>query len=505
MVPVSLSQSLKSSLAIKDAQWRNHFKRAFIFGVITHLVAVIFSEGFLRPDEHLGIMRLTGFKLGLLTSEQALGSWEYPAMIRPWLQPFFYYLIGKSSIILGIDNPFHLAFLFRFISAALAIMGSSVLALISYPLFTQARWRHLAVYGIFLFWFFPFIHARTSAENLASSLFLIGLLPLIRRPELFSSKEKKAFCLPFIDVVLMSVTFSLSFVLRYQMVLSIAPLLIWLCWRRQALRDGLLILLFITLIFLGTSLIDFWGYGEWTFTAWNYFKHNIILGKANHFGVDPWWYYFDKVVTRGIPPLGLAVMLAALFYWVKNPRSLMTWMTLPFFIGHCLISHKEPRFLFPIAAFAPVMLAWVGEYLAPKWRFSELLAKILIWQNIALLVIATPKNAHGPIAFYRHLYEHQEKIEEIITVNLIRDQLFFYQKNPIHLIYQSDLNKIKRTISGQNITWVLTDRFSDAKEIEQEKGCRIDYRSYPEWLTKFNAFGWVERSKAWTLFRCTRE
>src|SRR6185312_4319349 len=76
---------------------------------------------------------------------------------------------------------------------------------------------------------------------------------------------------------------------RYQDALMVAGFLGYLLYtgdRRGAIRMVLLLLLMTG---LGVC-IDSWGYGRWTFVPYNYFRANILEGRANDFSRDPIWF-----------------------------------------------------------------------------------------------------------------------------------------------------------------------------------------------------------------------
>ena len=54
--------------------YKQFFKYTLIISLFFHILAIIFSDGFHRPDEHLGIMRWMSFKLGLM--DDKILSWN---------------------------------------------------------------------------------------------------------------------------------------------------------------------------------------------------------------------------------------------------------------------------------------------------------------------------------------------------------------------------------------------------------------------------------------------
>jgi phosphatidylinositol glycan class B len=44
-------------------------------------------------------------------------------------------------------------------------------------------------------------------------------------------------------------------------------------------------------------IVDYIGYGQWTFVPYNFFLFNVLEGKDKLYGVHPWHWYF----TQGFP------------------------------------------------------------------------------------------------------------------------------------------------------------------------------------------------------------
>ena len=42
----------------------------------------------------------------------------------------------------------------------------------------------------------------------------------------------------------------------------------------------------------------------------NYFLINLVEAKAAQFGVDPWWYYIEKLLLLMVPPFSLVLLPA---------------------------------------------------------------------------------------------------------------------------------------------------------------------------------------------------
>lgn len=457
--------------------------------IIFHLIAVFFSEGYHRPDEHLGIIRLVFFKLGLFPENEL--SWEFPAQIRPWLQPALYYNLTKIINLLGITDPFFIIFSFRLIS--------SILGMHAYFLFHRDfilknsfnnTTKNIATLFLVFMWFLPFFHARSSAENLGITFFLYGLVFLNR------VRFRK---LDLLEIFAVGSFFAISFIVRFQMGFMVFSTMIWyLVKKRIKILPWTLICILMGATIGLSVFIDYWGYGNYTFTPWNYYYQNIVNKMAAGFGVSPWYYYFTKTLTKGIPPISLFYIIPFFWIWIKKPMSLFTWVTLPYLIIHSIVGHKELRFIFALSAFIPWAIAiFYRQYPHfPKKGF-----KVLFSVNLIALLIASIKPAFSEISFYKYLWNQPEKIEKIYTLGVFRDQLKVYLKNPIEQIVteQSKIN----SISKDKVMWFLADKSNDRDYFDEKDNCHQEYLSYPKWLLNKSTKKYFKRSKVWALYRCS--
>ena len=147
-----------------------------------------------------------------------------------------------------------------------------------------------------------------------------------------------------------------SFLFRYQAGFMIVGFAAWLLFIEKEKLKYLITFSLVILSIIGAGvLVDIWFYGEFTFSAYNYFYENIMLNKAQDYGVDPWWSYITAFIERAIPPFSILFLGAfgILFYFKwKNP---LTWVLVPFILIHFVLSHKELRFLFPMVYFLPII------------------------------------------------------------------------------------------------------------------------------------------------------
>src|SRR5262249_2368654 len=143
---------------------------------------------------------------------------------------------------------------------------------------------------------------------------------------------------------------------------------------------------------------------------------NLVLGRAaQQFGAQPWYGYLILAAMGVTAPLALLMIAGAVLGCVRNPLHVLTWASVPFFAIHCLIAHKELRFLFPLAAFAPVLLvlglaASEGArrgLLARLWSARHgMIGRALAALNLLALAAFTLVPTRPQLGFQRFVRDH---------------------------------------------------------------------------------------------------
>lgn len=315
----------------------------------------------------------------------------------------------NASDSIGITNPFIQAFFFRLISSLFALY--SVYVILKHFENIDKKLYNLLLFLSFFWCFMPWFHARFSSENISASLFIVGLFHFIPR---LSIGKIETLAPTLRQLFFASLLMGLAGVVRFQANFFIVGLFIWLVlFHRSSIKT---LLVFCSGILIANSIgifCDKWFYGTWELTGWNYFYQNIILHKAEHFGREPIWYYFEHTFTDAFPPFSLLIIGSFLFFYFKNPRSYLTCTTGVFLLGHFLSSHKDERFLFPLIPFVPIfiVLAYQEILNSEKHRrlqdffaskFSRVMKSVFIYTNYILLAYYTfkPADDHTPVLKY---------------------------------------------------------------------------------------------------------
>ena len=467
-------------------------KKYISIGLIFHLIAVIYSIGFYRHDEQREVLQVVGYKLGMY--DDSYLSFQFHSMLRPWLHPLLYIWPTQLAGLYFKLNPFTLAFFYRLLSSVIGI--GSLWAL--YKSFEEEFFKNEKNQNLYFFfagflWFLPFLHARTANENLCTSFFLFGLYFLKK-----NSNTKNA--------LLAGVLLGISFILRFQMIVMIVPTLMWfLIFNKYPIKKYLLLSLSFLVFVAINTIIDSYYYGQFTFTPYNYFFVNIVQKYAATFGVNPWYDYFIQGFKDGGPPLSLFFIAAYLLLWIRFPKSLLTWVTLPFLVVHSLIGHKEFRFIFPMIFFLPMILTFliIEMKIEPK-KWQIILFQVI---NIPLLIYFSSVPASTLMKYYEFLYYKPEKIEQVYISNPFEDYTKFYMKNDIHYVLYKpeEMKYLVSSASAEKKAYFFAMSLKERNLLLDTNRCKIDFSLFPEWVYEMEFIKKRRTFRSWTLVECSNQ
>ncbi|MCX6350839.1 MAG: hypothetical protein NTX03_03145 [Bacteroidetes bacterium] len=358
----------------QDSQLGKVFFYCCVISLVLHLVCAYFSLGFYHPDEHFQILEFASFRLGNLDPNYL--PWEYPARMRPALQPAMVCSLVKYF---GVTNSFTITFLLRLFSG---IFSWGVFWFFIFQcskmLETAKAKKYLFLLSTFLF-FVTFIHVRFSSENMAGTFCFFGLgilLFLFNHPS--ESAKKIAMML------LTGFLFGLSYVFRMQIAIVPLSIVLWALWAKKINVYNLSFIVVGGVLAVAIGILaDKWFYGEWTNTVFNYFKMNFLENKAAQWGVMPKYWYLQTIIIKPyshdlLSAICRTLVVVSFFYlWVSSPKHIFTWVSLPFFLLHSFIGHKEVRFLFPLINLVPFVFVFMMEKISN--RDEVLIQKIPKW------------------------------------------------------------------------------------------------------------------------------
>lgn len=468
----------------------------FVAVAMICFIAAYFSEGFFHPDEHFSTIELMHLKINPQL-DQGLFGWDVDLKIRSYFQPFLYYILLAPLRVLEFNDPFIQVFLLRLFQALLFIFSFNYF-LKNFLKDSDDRFRLNLLLLTCATWFIPFVIVRTSSESLSSSLFLLALG--------FALKENKETLLRWSFMA--GLLAGLSFLARFQMGIPAFFLCLWLMFvAKKKYLELISYCVGIGVTFAILLLVDFWGYGEWLSSPWNYLSENIFKSRASEFGTDPWYFYFKTILIKGAFPISFPLLAATLYYFYKFHKSVLTWILVPFILVHIVIAHKEWRFLTFVYILAPLMSFSVLEQIIrkniqkPSWKIA---LSFIVFLNSALLLKVCLTKAHSPIGIYKILYREVDSSLPLLTLKK-------EQKPPLDLMLRF-YSKHERFVNAVSIDelnmksvpfYLLTSTYEEMNEMQSRvPNCHWQDGIYPNWLLNFNFFKWRDRSSIWNLYHC---
>jgi GPI mannosyltransferase 3 len=309
------------------------FVALFLVGAVLRAVICFGTVGRVHPDEHQQYLE----QAYRLVYGYGCTFWEQQYGVRHPLYPALLAVPLAGLKELGVTDPFVRAGVLRWLVALLALAacarfawefhrrGDSVTALVL-----------MAVTALSSDVAYAQSHPLT--EIAASVPFLLALVWLKSRP--------------FVAGWLLG----LAFALRFQTAILIAcvvPLAWWgnglrLSGTFARLSAGLALALIC--MGLGDRLI----YGAWFHTPVAYLHANFVDGVADYCGVEPWYQYFLWI---GGDRWAGFVFMAALLVGGAWREWRLAVMLVVFVAVHTALSHKEARFLLPVAPLALALMA----------------------------------------------------------------------------------------------------------------------------------------------------
>ncbi|AKU94219.1 Mannosyltransferase [Labilithrix luteola] len=372
-------------------------------------VTAYFSYAYFHLDEYFQVLEFARFKLGDVQAWSL--PWEYTAQMRPWAQPYLYVLVAKGLGIFGLRDPFALAFVFRLLTG-LASWGALALFLrTTVPWLATVEEKRLHVRVATLLGFLPYLFVRTSSETASMAAFTAAWAIALE------GRRDASLVLSLPRAFLVGILAGLAFEFRFQTVFLALGLFAWLAViARISPRVLGAMVLGGTAVVASSLLVDHAGYGAWVFPPLTYARTNLLEGVAAFFGADPPFAYAWMLPANLFFPIVVVLLVLAVVAWIRHPRNPLTWTTVPFFLVHNLLSHKEERFLFPMAILATgfVVMAIGPSSGRPlrisawgwKHRQGVLAASLTAWSTVVMLLLAIwPIGWNHHVRFQRHIYE----------------------------------------------------------------------------------------------------
>ncbi len=337
--------------------WR--LRMLFIGAMVIQVIICFTSVGFFHPDQHFQIIEFSSYQLHKPSAAPAV--WELSARIRPTLQVYLFSFYYKICTAVGLKDPYTQLTLLRL------LFGGLLWAFFNWiTVYYLRNEKRIALYGGLLLlnfsWVLPYTRTLYSSEMLSSLLFFGGLFYYD-----CSRQKNDRQGLP---AMVTGLLFGLAFYARFQTAFAMGGFLFWsLLWEKRPMKLLPLGLGFLLAIGLNVAL-DYGFYHQLVFTPYDYFRVNLIEGKAASMGTTSFLLYIGVLAAVVLaPPLSILLLSAGLYRSIRDKYKQPVWWTILFFVvGHCFVAHKEERFLFPVLNVLPVVIGWGLPALADWYR-----------------------------------------------------------------------------------------------------------------------------------------
>ncbi|MFX1516182.1 MAG: hypothetical protein ACFFC6_07730 [Promethearchaeota archaeon] len=380
-----------------------------ILGWILRVILAINTGGMVHPDEiyqSLEIAHEMKYGYGFIPWEfQVPSSPEEDGAARSYLFPLLFYYIFELCDVFGI--PFQISGTLRVVrifSATYCTLLIPIMYYFSKELLPPQKTPHyfsLFVAFLITFWFqFPHFGIRTITNSFVTPLIFGALylhLKTTKRREEYSSLRVVIF------EFCVGSLLGLACALRMDSVVFIAPFFL--------LRHRNNLSMVAQYVFLGVGfgvmffiqgLTDLYFFGTFLASPINWFIFNIIEGKSSIFGVQPFDYYFKRILSRPFYSINAVLLVGMLIYriqttlhkfsgkihdeWFFATLELLIW-SLMSLVVLSLVEHKEERFIFSLLPLLMILIAAaLKEYtliLEELYQFShkELFPKLKIFRK----------------------------------------------------------------------------------------------------------------------------
>ncbi len=442
-------------------------RHIMVLFILVYTICSIFSVGYYHADEHFQVIEFANYHLGGVSINDM--AWEYGAQIRPGLQPFLTYLTFKAGMLLGIQDPYLLAMLLRFVASAFFLFvcykAFKVLSLsfqVKKPIILL-----LLTFGV---WYFPTLGCRWSSENLSAVFFLWGLLPVLKGQ--FKGRQALG----------TGLLWGCAFEFRFQIAFMILGALLYLLIVKKERVKQLLCIAAGGSVVLGVCVfVDYWLYGEWVFPPYQYFYMNIVEDVASEFGRYSITQMVDKMIFMPFASIGFLSLLAFLVFVIRYPKHVITWCVIPYLLIHFMVAHKELRFFFPLIVFLPIMIYSTYQWIAmktSKWVVYGLCVLTIPVNIFALSYsIMVPANKH--VYAMKHLRQSDKPVCSISNCNIYNPfglkHTFYGTPDSICVIEESEIKNLQIT----NSDIIITSSLDNLGE-----GFIKEDQLYPDWLSK---------------------
>ncbi|MFX0013291.1 MAG: hypothetical protein ACFFB2_02510 [Promethearchaeota archaeon] len=379
------SLSLTDSRIYFLEEWIRHHSEfvsltiLIIIGWILRFFLAISSGGMVHPDEiyqSLEIAHDLKYGYGYIPWEfQIPATPEDDGAARSYLFPLLFYYIFEVCDLLGIPHQINgTLMVVRIFSATYCTSLIPIVYFFSKELFPSQKPPHaFSLFAAFLitFWFqFPFFGIRTLTNSFVTPLIFYALYLHLHTTK---RKDELSFLRISVPEFIAGVLLGLACALRMDSVVFFAPFFLL---RHQnnvkMLFQYFLVAIGFGIMFFIQGLTDLYFFGVFLASPINWYQFNIVEGKSSIFGVQPFAYYFGKILIRPFYSINFSLLIAMLIYkiqralhkssgrihdeWFFTILESFIWAMISLIVLS-LVEHKEERFIFTLFPLFMILFA----------------------------------------------------------------------------------------------------------------------------------------------------
>lgn len=350
-----------------------------IVGWFIRVALAVGTGGMVHPDEiyqSLEIAHDLKWGYGFIPWEfQIPSSPEEDGAARSYLFPLLFFYIFELCEMLGIPYEINGTLkAVRFFSATYCTLLIPIVYYFSKELLPPQKPPHIfSLFAAFLttMWFqFPFFGIRTITNSFVTPL-ILGALYLHLR----TTKRKNEYS--YVKIIgsefIAGILLGLACALRMDSVVFFVPFFILRHQNnRRMLSQYLLLFTGFVVMFFIQGMTDLYFFGTFLASPINWYRFNIVEGKSAIFGVQPFFFYFGKILVKPFYLVNFAMLVGMLIYriqvtlhksrgkihdeWFFATLELLLWVLMSIIVLSS-VEHKEERFLFSIFPIIMILFA----------------------------------------------------------------------------------------------------------------------------------------------------
>ena len=460
--------------------------------MVVYLTAAYFHVGYVHADEYYQIFQFAAYKIGLSVLRTP---WEFTDQMRSAFLPTIIIIVYKIYAVFTTPNPFIIGFIMRLIASSLSLVSLIIFIKAFLPTIRNEKYKRWFILLTLFTWSSTYYNIHYCSETISGNFYLIGFSVL------FLNFNSTSLNKNYLQYIFCGIFLGLAFTTRFQTAFLIIGLFAWLIFINKIKFKHLITIAIVTLttVIIANICIDYWFYGKWTITAWNYFKQNIILNKVNGYGEEPWYYYIYMTAT--ILPFGPLYVIGTLLIFFYKPLNVLTWILLTFIIGHSLIGHKEIRFMVPILNIMPLCIIYGLQILDDRFKYNSAnrwpkCIKAMWYINCFLFsILLIPPTTELPVWLY--IYDSYKTPTVYYFLTYGGSDVDFYKNQNIESKRIESISEIR---CHQDKKCLLGLTCSQAFENNFPYPAKIVYSQCPQWLYKVNFGNWMGRTAIYNVY-----